>query len=311
MAILLLADHDQTTLSSHTAKALTAARQIGGEIHVLVAGSGCAGVAQQAAGLEGVSRVFLADAPPYAHGLPEPLALLIAALAPGHDTLMAAATSVGKAVMPRVAAMLDVMQVSEIVTVLAPDTFERQIHAGSAVQAIRSDDPIRVVTVRTSRFAATGAGEAAPVEVVAGQGDPGLSRHTGASAVEKGRPELTTARVIVAGGRGLGSAQNFAGLIEPIAARLGGAIGASRAAVDAGYAPNDWQVGQSGKSVAPEIYIAVGISGAIQHLAGIKDAKTIVAINSDDQAPILQASDYYILGDLFEILPEIAEALSR
>ncbi len=271
MATLLIAEHDNKTLKDATNKALTAAKALGAEVHVLVAGEGCKAVADAAARLDGVAKVLLADAGPYAHALAEPLAALIVSLAKDYDAIVAPATTTAKNVMPRVAALLDVMQVSEITKVVAPDTFERPIYAGNAIQTVKSKDKTKVITVRTSTFQATGEGGAAPVENAAAAADPGISSFVGEELSKSERPELTSAKIIISGGRAMQSRENFTKYIEPVADKLGAAVGASRAAVDAGYAPNDWQVGQTGKVVAPELYIAVGISGAIQHLAGMKD----------------------------------------
>ena len=312
MPTLLLAEHDNSALKDATNKALTAAKQLGGEVHVLVAGQNCKAVAEAAAKLDGVGKVLVADAPGYAHMLAEPTAALIVALAPPYDTLMAPATTTGKNIMPRVAALLDVMQISDVTKVLAPDTFERPIYAGNAVQTVRSAEKKRVITVRTAAVQATGAGGAsAPIEPAATVADPELSGFVGEELSKSERPELTSAKIIISGGRAMQNRENFTKYIEPVADKLGAAIGASRAAVDAGYAPNDWQVGQTGKVVAPDLYIAVGISGAIQHLAGMKDSKVIVAINKDEEAPIFQIADYGLVGDLFKILPELAEELER
>jgi electron transfer flavoprotein alpha subunit len=311
MTTLLIAEHDNATLKDATHKALTAARSLGAPVHVLVAGAGCRGVAEAAAKLEGVEKVLLADAPAYQHMLAEPLAALIVGLAPAFAAVVAPATTTGKNFMPRVAALLDVMQISDIVKVIAPDTFERLIYAGNAVQTVRSRDRIKVVTVRTSTFAAAGEGGTAPIESAAAAADPGLSSFVGEELSKTDRPELTSARIIISGGRAMQSRENFTKYIEPVADQLGAAVGASRAAVDAGYAPNDWQVGQTGKVVAPELYIAVGISGAIQHLAGMKDSKVIVAINKDAEAPIFQVADYGLVADLYQALPELAQALGK
>ncbi len=311
MTTLLIAEHDNATLKDATHKALTAARSLGRPVHVLVAGAGCRGVAEAAAKLEGVEKVLLADAPAYQHMLAEPLAALIVGLAPAYAAIVAPATTTGKNFMPRVAALLDVMQISDIVKVIAPDTFERLIYAGNAVQTVRSRDKIKVITVRTSTFAAAGEGAAAPIESAAGAADPGLSSFVAEELSKTDRPELTSARIIISGGRAMQSRENFTKYIEPVADQLGAAVGASRAAVDAGYAPNDWQVGQTGKVVAPELYIAVGISGAIQHLAGMKDSKVIVAINKDEDAPIFQVADYGLVADLYQALPELAQALGK
>jgi electron transfer flavoprotein alpha subunit len=311
MPTLLVAEHDNKTLKDATAKALTAALAIGADVHILVAGKDCRPAAEAAAKLKGVAKVLLADAPPLEHMLAEPTAALIVSLASGYETIMAPATANAKNYMPRVAALLDVMQVSDIVKVLAPDTFERLIYAGNAVQTVRSKDKIKVITVRTSTFQATGEGGAASIETVTPPADPGISAFVGEELSKNDRPELTSARVIVSGGRAMASRENFTKYIEPVADKLGAAVGASRAAVDAGYAPNDWQVGQTGKVVAPELYVAVGISGAIQHLAGMKDSKVIVAINKDEEAPIFQVADYGLVADLFKALPELAEELGK
>jgi electron transfer flavoprotein alpha subunit len=311
MAILLLAEHDNKSLKDATAKALTAAKALGGDVHVLVAGKDARGVADAAAKLDGVGKVLVADGGSYEHMLAEPLAALIVSLAPGYDAIVAAATTTGKNVLPRVAALLDVMQVSDIVKVIAPDTFERLIYAGNAVQQVRSKDKIKVITVRTSTFQATGTGGSAPVEAAAPAADPSLSAFVGEELSKSDRPELTSAKIIVSGGRAMQSRENFTKYIEPVADKLGAAVGASRAAVDAGYAPNDWQVGQTGKVVAPDLYVAVGISGAIQHLAGMKDSKVIVAINKDEEAPIFQVADYGLVADLYQALPELAQELGK
>jgi len=311
MTALLVAEHDNKTLKDATAKALSAAAALGGDVHVLVAGQGCRPVAEAAARLAGVAKVLLADAPAYEHMLAEPVAALLVALAPGYQAIVAPATTNGKNYMPRVAASLDVMQISDIVKVLAPDTFERLIYAGNAVQTVKSRDPIKVITVRTSTFPAAGEGNTAPVEAIAPPADPGISSFVGEELSKSERPELTSARIIISGGRAMQSRENFAKYLEPVADRLGAAVGASRAAVDAGYAPNDWQVGQTGKVVAPELYIAVGISGAIQHLAGMKDSKIIVAINKDEEAPIFQVADYGLVADLYKALPELVQELDK
>ena len=311
MSTLLLAEHDNAALKDATNKALTAAKQIGGEVHILVAGQNCKPVANAAAKLDGVAKVLLADAPTYAHMLAEPTAALIVALAGPYDTLMAPATTTGKNIMPRVAALLDVMQISDITKVVAPDTFERPIYAGNAMQTVRSPEQKRVLTVRTAAFQATGAGGSAPIEPVNAAADPGLSGFVGEELSKSERPELTSAKIIISGGRAMQNRENFTKYIEPVADKLGAAIGASRAAVDAGYAPNDWQVGQTGKVVAPDLYIAVGISGAIQHLAGMKDSKIIVAINKDEEAPIFQVADYGLVADLYTALPELAAELDK
>jgi electron transfer flavoprotein alpha subunit len=309
MAILLLAEHDNSSLNDQTAKALSAASKIGGDVHVLVAGSGAKAAADDAAKLAGVSKVLLADDAGLANNLAEPLAALIVSLAGSYDTIIAAATASAKNVMPRVAALLDVMQVSEIIEVVSADTFKRPIYAGNAIQTVQSTDAKKVITVRTASFQAAGEGGSASVETVSAAANPGLSSFVSDALSSSERPELTSAKIIISGGRALGSAEKFQEVILPVADKLGAAVGASRAAVDAGYAPNDWQVGQTGKVVAPALYIAVGISGAIQHLAGMKDSKVIVAINKDEEAPIFQVADYGIVGDLFEILPKLEKAL--
>jgi electron transfer flavoprotein alpha subunit len=311
MATLLLAEHDNKSLKDATNKALTAARAIGGEVHVLVAGSGAKAVADAAAKLDGVAKVLLADGAAYEHALAEPLAALIVSLAGSYDAILAASTTTGKNVMPRVAALLDVMQISDITKVVAPDTFERPIYAGNAIQTVKSKDAKKVITVRTSTFQATGDGGSASVESASAAEDPGISSFVGEELSKSERPELTSAKIIISGGRAMQSRENFTKYIEPVADKLGAAVGASRAAVDAGYAPNDWQVGQTGKVVAPELYVAVGISGAIQHLAGMKDSKVIVAINKDEEAPIFQVADYGLVADLYQALPELAAELGK
>ncbi len=311
MATLLVAEHDNKSLKDATAKALTAAVAMGAPVDVLIAGKDCRPAAEAAAKLAGVAKVRIAEGEPYEHMLAEPTAALIVSLAPGYDAIVAPATTNAKNFMPRVAALLDVMQISEIVKVLAPDTFERLIYAGNAVQTVRSKDPKKVITVRTSTFPAAGAGGAAAIETASPAADPGVSSFVGEELSKTDRPELTSARIIISGGRAMQSRDNFGTYIEPVADKLGAAVGASRAAVDAGYAPNDWQVGQTGKVVAPELYVAVGISGAIQHLAGMKDSKVIVAINKDEEAPIFQVADYGLVADLFKALPELAEALAK
>ncbi|TAW23488.1 electron transfer flavoprotein subunit alpha/FixB family protein [Rhizobium ruizarguesonis] len=309
MAILLLADHDNASLSDQTAKALTAATKIGGDIHILVAGKAAKPAADAAAKLAGVSKVLLAESDELANNLAEPLGDLIVSLAGAYDTIIAAATSVGKNVLPRVAALLDVAQVSEIIEVISADTFKRPIYAGNAIQTVQATDAKKVITVRTASFAAAPEGGSAAVEAIPAVSDPGLSAFIGDALSNSDRPELTSAKIIISGGRALGSAEKFREVILPLADKLGAAVGASRAAVDAGYAPNDWQVGQTGKVVAPQLYIACGISGAIQHLAGMKDSKVIVAINKDEEAPIFQVADYGLVADLFEALPELQKAL--
>jgi electron transfer flavoprotein alpha subunit len=311
MTTLLIAEHDNKLLKDATHKALTAAKALGAEVHVLVAGVNAKPVADTAAKLDGVAKVLLAEAPAYEHGLAEPLAALIVSLAPAYEAIVAPATTAGKNTMPRVAALLDVMQVSEILKVVAPDTFERPTYAGNAIQTVRCKDAKKVITVRTAGFQAASEGGSAPIEAVPAAADPALSSFVSEELSKSERPELTSARIIISGGRALQSRDNFTKFIEPVADKLGAAVGASRAAVDAGYAPNDWQVGQTGKVVAPELYIAVGISGAIQHLAGMKDSKVIVAINKDEEAPIFQVADYGLVGDLFQILPELADELGK
>jgi electron transfer flavoprotein alpha subunit len=309
MAILLIAEHDNATLSDQTAKALSAAQKIGSDIDVLVAGNGAKAAADAAAKLSGVRKVLLAEAAELENRLAEPLAATIVGLAGNYDTIIAPATTSGKNVMPRVAALLDVMQVSEIVEVVSADTFKRPIYAGNAIQTVQSTDAKKVITVRTASFQAAPEGGSAAVEAVSAAADPGLSSFVENRLSGGERPELTSAKIIISGGRALGSSEKFQEVILPVADKLGAAVGASRAAVDAGYAPNDWQVGQTGKVVAPDLYIAVGISGAIQHLAGMKDSKVIVAINKDEEAPIFQVADYGLVGDLFTILPELEKAL--
>jgi electron transfer flavoprotein alpha subunit len=311
MPTLLLAEHDNKTLKDATNKALTAAKEIGAEVHVLVVGSGCKAVADAAAKLDGVAKVLLADAPVYDHMLAEPTAALIVSIAGPYETIVAASTTSGKNIMPRVAALLDVMQISEVIKVVAPDTFERPVYAGNAIQTVRSSEKKKVITVRTASFQPTGEGGSAAVEPAAATTDPGISGFVGEELSKSERPELTSAKIIISGGRAMQSRENFTKYIEPVADKLGAAVGASRAAVDAGYAPNDWQVGQTGKVVAPELYIAVGISGAIQHLAGMKDSKVIVAINKDEEAPIFQVADFGLVADLYQALPELASELDK
>ena len=311
MTTLLVAEHDNKSLKDATAKALTAAVALGQPVDVLVAGKNCKAAADAAAQFAGVAKVLIAEADPLEHMLAEPTAALIVSLAPSYDAILAAATTTGKNCMPRVAALLDVMQISEIIKVDAPDTFQRPIYAGNAIQIVKSKDKIKVITVRTSTFQATGEGGSAPIEEVAAVADPGISTFVGEELSKSERPELTSAKIIISGGRAMQSRENFTKYIEPVADKLGAAVGASRAAVDAGYAPNDWQVGQTGKVVAPELYIAVGISGAIQHLAGMKDSKVIVAINKDEDAPIFQIADYGLVADLYQALPELAAELGK
>ncbi|MBX8813797.1 electron transfer flavoprotein subunit alpha/FixB family protein [Pseudochrobactrum algeriensis] len=309
MAILLFAEHDNASLSDQTAKALTAALAIGGDVDVLVAGKGAKAAADAAAKLKGVRKVLLAESDALENRLAEPTAALLVALAGSYDTVIAPATTSGKNVLPRVAALLDVAQVSEITEVVSPTVFKRPIYAGNAIQTVETTDAKKVITVRTASFAAAGEGGSATVESVDAGNDPAVSKFVEAKISGGDRPELTSAKIIISGGRALGSAEKFNEVITPVADKLGAAIGASRAAVDAGYAPNDWQVGQTGKVVAPQLYIACGISGAIQHLAGMKDSKVIVAINKDEEAPIFQVADYGLVGDLFTILPELEKAL--
>jgi electron transfer flavoprotein alpha subunit len=311
MTILLLADHDNATLSDQTAKALTAAAKIGGDVHVLVAGKAAQGAAEAASKLTGVSKVLLAESDDLANNLAEPLAALIVSLADSYDTIMSAATSTGKSVLPRVAALLDIAQISEIIEVVSADTFKRPIYAGNAIQTVQAVDTKKVITVRTASFSSmlSDGGAPAAIETLSTAAFSELSAFVSDALSSSDRPELTSAKIIISGGRALGSAEKFREVILPVADKLGAAIGASRAAVDAGYAPNDWQVGQTGKVVAPDLYIACGISGAIQHLAGMKDSKVIVAINKDEEAPIFQVADYGLVADLFEALPELQRAL--
>ncbi len=311
MTTLLIAEHDGKSLRDATTKALTAAKALGGDVHVLVAGVNAKPAADAAAKLDGVAKVLLVEGAPYEHMLAEPAAALIVSLASGYDALVAPATTMGKNVMPRVAALLDVMQISDVTKVVAPDTFERPIYAGNAIQTVKSKDAKKVITVRTAGFQATGEGGSAAVESANAASDPGVSSFVGEELSKSDRPELTSAKIVISGGRAMQSRENFTKYIEPVADKLGAAVGASRAAVDAGYAPNDWQVGQTGKVVAPELYIAVGISGAIQHLAGMKDSKVIVAINKDEEAPIFQVADYGLVGDLYQVLPELEKELAK
>ena len=311
MATLLLAEVAGGALSDMTARALTAALEIGKPVDVLIAGHNIGAAAEAAAKLTGVAKVRVADDPVYAHALAEPTAALIVSLAPTYDAVVAASTASAKNIAPRAAALLNVMQISDVTRVLGPKTFERPIYAGNAIQTVELIDPKIVVTVRTASFPATGQGGQAPIEPVAAAPDPGVSSFVGEALAKSDRPELTSAKIIISGGRAMQKAENFKTYIEPVADKLGAAMGASRAAVDAGYAPNDWQVGQTGKVVAPELYIAVGISGAIQHLAGMKDSKVIVAINKDEEAPIFQVADYGLVADLYQALPELAEELGK
>jgi electron transfer flavoprotein alpha subunit len=314
MSILVLAEHDNATLKEATLSAVSAARALaahaGGEVHLLVAGEGCASVADAAAKVDGVAKVLLADAPAYGAALPENVAPLAAGLMAAYDGFVAPATTRGKNITPRVAAALDVAQISEILSVEAADTFTRPIYAGNAIATVRSSDAKKVLTVRATAFPkASPTGGSATIEAVSGPADAGLSTFKGAELTVSARPELTAAKIIVSGGRALGSSDAFHTVIDPLADKLGAAVGASRAAVDAGYVPNDYQVGQTGKIVAPELYVAVGISGAIQHLAGMKDSKTIVAINKDEEAPIFQVADFGLVGDLFTLVPELTAKL--
>ncbi len=308
MAALVIAEHDNASLKGSTLNTVTAAAQCGGDVHVLVAGHNAGAAAEAAAKIAGVAKVLVADAPQFADGLAENVAAQVLALAAAYSHILAPATAYGKNILPRVAAQLDVGQISEIIKVDAPDTFERPIYAGNAIATVQSADAVKVITVRTTGFDAAAAGGSAAIENVAAVADSGKSAFVSRELAKSDRPELTAAKVIVSGGRGMGSGDNFK-ILEPLADKLGAAMGASRAAVDAGYVPNDWQVGQTGKIVAPQLYVAVGISGAIQHLAGMKDSKTIVAINKDPEAPIFSVADYGIVGDLFEIVPQLVAAL--
>jgi electron transfer flavoprotein alpha subunit len=309
MTILVIAEHDHHNLKAATLNTVAAAGRIGGEIHVLVAGASCAGAAQQAAGLQGVARVKVADAAHYAAQTAENLAALVVANAAGYTHILAPASPFGKNILPRVAAQLDVGQISEISGIESADTFIRPIYAGNALATVKSADPVKVITVRATAFDAVAGGGSAQVESIAGAADTAQTTLTGRELTKSERPELGAAKIIVAGGRGMGSGENYHKLLEPLADKLGAALGASRAAVDAGFVPNDYQVGQTGKIVAPQLYIAVGISGAIQHLAGMKDSKVIVAINKDPDAPIFQVADYGLVGDLFEALPQLESAV--
>jgi len=308
MSILVIAEHDNVQLKAATLNVVAAASKIGGDVHVLVAGANAAAVAQQAAKISGVSKVLLAESPALADGLAENVAEQVLALAPGYSHILFAATAAGKNVSPRVAARLDVAQISEIQSVLSADTFERAIYAGNAVATVQSSDPVKVITVRTTGFDAAPEGGSAAVESVTASASAGLSTFVGREVAKSDRPELAGAKVVVSGGRGMGSAENFK-ILDPLADKLGAALGASRAAVDAGYAPNDWQVGQTGKIVAPQLYVAIGISGAIQHLAGMKDSKVIVAVNKDAEAPIFGVADYGLVADLFTAVPELVSTL--
>ncbi|MBC7803812.1 MAG: electron transfer flavoprotein subunit alpha/FixB family protein [Candidatus Parcubacteria bacterium] len=310
-AILVLADHDGKSIRKATLNTVAAAQKIGGDIHVLVAGNGCGEAAKAAAAVAGVAKVLHAEGPALADELAENTAALLVTLAKDYGHILAPATSSGKNILPRAAALLDVQQISEIVAVESPDTFVRPIYAGNALATVKSKDPIKVITVRTTGFDAVAAtGGNAPVEKTQSPADTGLSSFVGREVQKSERPELTSARIVVSGGRGMGSGENFK-ILEPLADKLNAAMGASRAAVDAGFVPNDWQVGQTGKIVAPELYVAIGISGAIQHLAGMKDSRVIVAINKDEEAPIFQVADYGIVGDLFKLVPELVEELKK
>jgi len=310
MTCLVIAEHDNASLKDATHKTVTAAAQVSSPVHVLVAGENCGAVAEAAAKIAGVEKVLLADAAPYARQLAEPMEALLLSVADKYDAILAPATTTGKNILPRVAARLDVGQISEILKVISPDTFERPIYAGNAIETLQAPAGKKIITVRTTAFAAAAEGGSATIEKIAAAPDAGNSKFAGEALSKSERPELTSAKVVISGGRGLGSAENFK-LLDSIADKLHAAVGASRAAVDAGYVPNDYQVGQTGKAVAPDLYIAVGISGAIQHLAGMKDSRKIVAINKDEDAPIFQVADYGLVGDLFKIIPELDEELSK
>lgn len=311
MSTLVFADLVKGMPGDALPKVVTAAKELGAPVHVLVAGQECAAAAHAVSRLDGVDKVLVADDGKYANQLAEPTAALIVSLASAYSAIVSSATAAAKNIMPRVAALLDVMQISEIVKVVTPDTFERPIYAGNAIVTVQSSDVKKVITVRTTAFQATGEGPIAPIESVPAAADPGLSAFKGEAIAKNDRPELTAARIVISGGRAMQNAENFKTYIEPVADKLGAAMGASRAAVDAGYAPNDWQVGQTGKVVAPELYIAVGISGAIQHLAGMKDSKVIVAINKDEEAPIFQVADYGLVADLYKALPDLDAELAK
>jgi electron transfer flavoprotein alpha subunit len=311
MAVLVVAEHDNKTVKKATLNAVAAAQKLGSDIHVLVAGHQAGEAAKAASGIAGISKVLLADAPHLGEFLAENMAALIVSLAKGYSHVLAPATTTGKDVMPRAAALLDVQQISDICAVEGADTFVRPIYAGNALATVKSKDAIKVITVRTTAFDAVGLGNSAPVEPVAAPADAGLSAFVSREVSKSERPELTAAKIIVSGGRGMGSGENFTKVLEPLADRLGAAMGASRAAVDAGFVPNDWQVGQTGKIVAPDLYVAVGISGAIQHLAGMKDSRVIVAINKDEEAPIFQVADFGVVGDLFQLVPSLVEELKK
>jgi electron transfer flavoprotein alpha subunit len=309
MAVLVVAEHSNAALNDATAKAVNAAASMGGDIHVLVAGSGAKAAAEAAAALAGVSKVLLAEDAGLANALAENVAALLVSLAPGYDAIVAPATANGKNILPRAAALLDVQVISAVTKVLGPDTFERPIYAGNAIQTVKSKDAKKLLTVQPASFAAAGTGGSAAIESIAAPAASGAAKFVSEEVSKSDRPELASAKIIVSGGRALGSSEKFREVIEPLADKLGAAVGASRAAVDAGYAPNDLQVGQTGKVVAPQLYIACGISGAIQHLAGMKDSKVIVAINKDADAPIFQVADYGLVADLFEAVPALQKAL--
>ena len=311
MAILLIAEHDNKTLNPLTLKAMSAAAAMGGDVHVLVAGQACRPVAEAAARIAGVAKVKLVESPQLEQHLAEEMAELIVPMMASYDAAVAAATSTSKSYMPRLAALLDVAQISEITAVHSADTFERPIYAGNAIQTVQSADSKKVITVRTASFSAVGDGGSAAIETISAPAAVGISHFERNELSKSERPELTSAKIVISGGRGMQAGENFKKYIEPVADRLRAAVGASRAAVDAGYAPNDYQVGQTGKVVAPELYIAVGISGAIQHLAGMKDSKVIVAINKDEEAPIFQVADFGLVADLFVALPELAAELDK
>jgi len=310
MAILVIAGHDGKTVRANVANAVAAAGQMGSDVAVLVAGSNCGDAAKAAAAIAGVAKVIQVEDAAYANWLAEDIAPLVVKLAPNYSHIVMAADSLGKNVSPRVAALLDVAQVSEAIKVVSPDTFVRPIYAGNAMATVQTAEKIKVVTIRPTNFKAAAGGGSAPIEQIAGEGSKGLSSYVGAELSKSERPELTSAKIVVSGGRGLASSENFK-MLEKLADAMGAGLGASRAAVDAGYVPNDYQVGQTGKVVAPDLYIAIGISGAIQHLAGMKDSKTIVAINKDEEAPIFQVADYGIVGDLFQIVPELTAAVEK
>jgi len=311
MATLLLADHDNQSIKDTTARALSAAVALGTPVTVLVAGHNARAAADAAATFAGVAKVVLVDDALYANQLAEPMAALIVSMASSYSAIVSASTTSGKNIMPRVAALLDVMQISDVIRVVSADTFERPIYAGNALQTVQSTDKIKVLTIRTASFAAANTGGSASIETAQAAANPSISSFKGEALAKLDRPELTSAKIIVSGGRAMANSENFKTYIEPVANRLNAAMGASRAAVDAGYAPNDWQVGQTGKVVAPELYVAVGISGAIQHLAGMKDSKVIVAINKDEEAPIFQVADYGLVADLFTALPELDQELAK